>query len=157
MRKRIRDNQRSKLYAWERADLKTAWQILPGDNVPLGERGAQVLVNSIWMAEDRCFGPPPKVRVMGNRGRGSAWYDTIKLSSQYPTSQTRWYVIHELAHVIHLREGALVASHGPEFCELYAQLLDRHTAANYHHVVESMREARLKVSSFAMAAGSGKV
>lgn len=155
---KIRDSQRSKLYRWEREDLRTAWQVLPEDNTPLGERRAQELVNSIWESEERCagLGRPPKVRVMGNRGRGSAWYDIIKLSSTYLTTQTRWYVIHELAHVIHLREGAVVASHGPEFCELYAQLLDRHTTANYWHVVASMREARLKVSSFATAAGDRK-
>ena len=143
---RLRDFQRSRLYSWERADLKTAWQVLPEDNEPLGEAGAQELARTVWAREERCFGSPPMVRVMNNRGRGSAFRHEIRLSGSYRTTQTRWYILHELAHVIHLREGAVVASHGPEFCLLYAQLLDRYTSANFRDVVNSMRDAGLKVA-----------
>lgn len=144
--RKIRDSQRSKLYGWERAELKTAWLVLDKDNTPLGEAGAQALVNEAW--EDySSLGLPPKVRVMGNRGRGTAWFTYIKLSSSYSTTQTRWYVLHELAHVIQLRNRLNVASHGPEFCELYARLLDSHTTASYEHVIASMKDARLKVAS----------
>jgi len=145
-----RDFQRSKLYGWERAQLKTAQLVEPEDNVPLGEKGAQDLVREIW--RDFCpeLGVMPKVRVMGNRGRGCATGNWIKLSSSYATTQTRWYVIHELTHSIlerrrHYTEPP-IAAHGPEFCQLYAELLDRYSSAWRPKVLGSMKGAGLRLS-----------
>jgi hypothetical protein len=144
--KKTRDSQRSKLYGWERAELKTAWLVIDKENTPLGEAGAQSLVNRVWdeFADD--LGAAPKVRVMGNRGRGTARWTHILLSSSYRTTQTMWYVLHETAHVIQQRQRTELAAHGPEFCELYARLLDKYTAARYADVIASMKDARLKVS-----------
>ncbi len=146
--KRPRDSQRSKLYGWEGSELKTAWLVIDIDNTPLGEATAQRLVNMAWKEFSRRPDTAPVVRVMRNRGRGSASYNRILLSSSYLSTQTTWYVLHELAHVIMMRSFGLweFAVHGPEFCELYARLLDKYTAARYADVIASMKDARLKVS-----------
>ncbi len=144
--KKIRDSQRSKLYTWERDELKTAWLVIDKDNTPLGETGAQSLVNLAWDEFVGLIGGDrPTVKVAGNRGRGAARWSLILLSSLYLTSQTTWYVLHELAHVIQMRMEIQIAWHGPEFCDLYARLLDKYTAANYKHVIESMKESGLKL------------
>tara|TARA_R110002167_G_scaffold143958_2_gene333715 strand:- start:55183 stop:55632 length:450 start_codon:yes stop_codon:yes gene_type:complete len=148
--RRPRDSQRSKLYGWERAELKTGRLVQPEDNVPLGEKGAQDLVREIW--RDFCpeLGVMPRVIVMGNRGRGIAFPTLIKLSSSYATTQARWYVIHELTHSILDRRrhytDPQVASHGPEFCQLYAELLGRYSSARYAALIRgSMKGAGLKI------------
>jgi hypothetical protein len=145
--KKPRDSQRSKLYGWERSELKTEWLVTDKENTPLGEAGCQKLVNEAW-AEFAYLGKPPTVRVMGNRGRGTAGFSYIKLSASYLSTQTKWYVLHELAHVIITRITAYpkkqVAGHGPEFCTQYARLLDKHTAARFADVIASMKDARLK-------------
>ena len=147
--RRPRDSQRSKLYGWERAELKTGRLVDDRDNVPLGEKGAQRLVREIWYAYCPELGDAPLVRVMGNRGRGVAFPHLIKLSSSYATTQTRWYVIHELTHSIIARRTSYPAiepaAHGPEFCALYANLLHRFSSADRPLVVGTMRGARLKV------------
>lgn len=141
--KRPRDSQRSRCYKWENENLKGEWLILPKDNTPLGGIGAQLLVLEVWK-ELRCSGIEPTVRVKGNRGRGAARPGIILLSRSYPTTQTTWYVLHELAHMILWHSH--IAWHGPEFLEQYARLLDKYTAASYEHVVQSMHEAGLKTS-----------
>jgi len=150
--KKQRDSQRSKLYGWELAELGSAWLVTDKENTPLGEAGAQRLVNEVWAQEWAHLGSVPKIRVMNNRGRGTATGHLIKLSGSYRVTQTTWYVLHELTHSIQRRRRDLgpdswdLAAHGPEFCQEYARLLDVYTAARYGDVIQSMREARLKVS-----------
>jgi len=143
--KRPRDSQRSKLYKWELEKLKSEDLIGPEDNTPLGEAGAQKLVRETWAAYCPELGDPPTVRVMNNRGRGCGGSKKILLSGWYKTTQTRWYVLHELAHSITLRRKFSGAWHGPEFAALYANLLHRFTTANRAKIVGSMRNSRLKV------------
>jgi len=144
-----RDSQRSKLYGWERAELKTGRLMPHEDNVPLGEDGAREFLEHVW--SDYCpqLGKPPVIRVMGNRGRGSAWPHKILLSSRYGATQTRWYILHELAHVIRKRLPEASwdeAPHGPEFCATYLELLTRYTAGCGPKLQGSMQGYRLKVS-----------
>tara|TARA_R110000737_G_scaffold47134_1_gene67008 strand:+ start:1555 stop:1983 length:429 start_codon:yes stop_codon:yes gene_type:complete len=142
----MRDSQRSKLYGWENSYLETAKLVRAQDNVPLGEKGAQALVRDVWM-DFRHLGRMPSVKVFGNRGRGWANGTMIKLSSQYETTQTRWYVLHEIAHCIMIKGGKdHLASHGPEFCAVYADLLDKYSTGWRPELVGSMKGSGLKVS-----------
>ena len=145
--KRPRDSQRSRCYKWENTELKTAWLVIDKDNTPLGEIGARHLAQRVW-EELQLPGLTPLVRVMGNRGRGTSRPGIILLSSSYQTTQTTWYILHELSHAI-LSSRRDIAYHGPEFCDLYARLLDKYTAARYADVIESMKEAGLKTRNLA--------
>tara|TARA_R110002167_G_scaffold93122_1_gene249761 strand:+ start:12853 stop:13281 length:429 start_codon:yes stop_codon:yes gene_type:complete len=142
----MRDSQRSKLYGWELAHLESAKLLRAEDTVPLGEKGAQDLVRLVWL-DFRGLGRMPAVKVLGNRGRGWTNGTMIKLSSQYLATQTRWYVLHELAHCIMIKDGrSHLADHGPEFCAVYADLLDTYATGWRPELVGSMKGAGLKVS-----------
>ena len=136
-----RDTQRSKLYGWELAHLETARLLRAEDTVPLGEEGAQAIVQEVWM-DYRHMGRMPIVKIMGSRGRGWTNGRIIKLSSQYLATQSRWYVLHEM---IHSRQGHL-ADHGPEFCALYAGMLDEYATGWRPELVGSMKSSGLKVA-----------
>jgi hypothetical protein len=156
--RRPRDSQRSKLYGWEFSKLY-GWELsnLKTERLGLAEEfrtrlsvyETQELVYEVW----RSFAPVgtrvPDVRLMGNRGRG-AWFPSeweIRLSTQYDATCHAWYVLHETAHALMTARGldTNTASHGPQFCAAYANLLGRFTNLSRGDVVCSMRAARLKV------------
>tara|TARA_R110000737_G_scaffold144455_1_gene174630 strand:+ start:165 stop:602 length:438 start_codon:yes stop_codon:yes gene_type:complete len=142
-----RDTQRSRLYGWELAQLQSTTLLRAEDTVPLGEEAAQKLVIHVWL-DFRGLGRTPSLKVMGDRGRGWTNGTMIKLSSQYLDTQTRWYVLHEIAHCILIKGGKdHLASHGPEFCAVYADLLDKYATGWRPELVGSMKSAGLKVAS----------
>lgn len=147
---RPRDMQRSRLYAWERANLRDRDDFLPlSMRIAMTEKYAQDFVDVMWPRYGR--GVRPRVRIMGNRGRGCYKHHEheIRLSSRYAATCCAWYVIHEIAHAIvaKARMGNEWADHGPEFAALYAHLLATiGDAPSEPDIRDSMRVAGLKVA-----------
>lgn len=151
----MRDFQRSKLYSWEREFLKTGKLIGKDFNRPLGRILAQGLVDLVWREWMPHGYTAPIVEVKANRGRGSAWAQTILLSSKYETTQTAWYVLHESTHSMLMQKGrGDLSPHGAEFCALYSSMLHRFTDAKRAAIVSSMRAARLKVNGRLLKSGN---
>lgn len=142
-----RDFQRSRLYAWEQNYLHKDGLIPDWDRAPLTEAELEEQAAEVWDAYHKGTRPRPKVRVLGNRNRGSfCFYEwEIRLSRQYAPTRHRWYLLHELVHG--LQADAPVSPHGPEFCRLYAELLGRFTGGTEVEILTSMRKAGLRVDA----------
>lgn len=120
---RPRDGQRQRLYSAERTAFgqeywndPTDWETLTGVR-----RFVEEVTRSRWW---QSRGGPSEVEVRAGRkgqGRGRAHPDRGMISLPR-MAWRRWYVVHELAHLIAPRRAAW---HGPEFCRIYLAMLDR--------------------------------
>ncbi|WP_137917186.1 hypothetical protein [Hydrogenophaga sp. 2FB] len=130
---RPRDNQRSKVYAWERLASKTLVRMLNGErgvrrlDVPEFDTldQCQAFLNPIWSAERGRYGrarvPAPEI-ARPNRGQRSALAHDDHRITLPRWSRGRWVVLHEAAH----RLGPVDEAHGPRFVGILIGLLVRH-------------------------------
>ena len=120
---RPRDSQRKRVYESEKDAFGREYWLDEGDWVTLigVERFVASVTRSRWW---RARGGPAEVEVRrgrSNQRRGKAHPERAVISLPRFTWR-RWYVLHELAHLLAPRRAAW---HGPEFCRVYLALLDR--------------------------------
>lgn len=120
-----RDNQRSKVYQWERAAVKqitNASFYLP-DFETLEE--CEAFMNPIWRAERGRVGlarqqAPELSRNLWGQRRATAGHNhVIKLPKW---ARSRWVILHEMAHRLTPQDEA----HGPRFVGVLIGLVCRH-------------------------------
>lgn len=137
---RDRDNQRKRVYDWERAHV-------PGHDdgmdattrMPLEE--CRALVESV--AADYNLTPPV---VKDGRGRRNA------IGGQTTISLPLWarcvpIVLHEVAHTILLQKGQYGAAyHGPDFMRVFLDLLEKYAKLPLRELRSSAAKAGLRVA-----------
>jgi hypothetical protein len=113
---RSRDNQRTRLYRWERANL------FPGaQKLTLSE--AANLVRRICLD----YGVPVAQVRYGGSGRKAYSIADRNLISLPDWGMTDVVVLHETAHHILAKNRDGHEPHGPEYVDLYSRLLERYT------------------------------
>ncbi len=134
-----RDNQRSKVYAAERASgLCKFEQTIPDAelqdwvNAVLDRR----VIRSRWGART--------VEVKRTSGRGGATaYGTWRINAS-PGARNEYVMLHEIAHVLTPRD----AGHGPEYCGVLLFLVRNVLGKEAHAaLLEAMRKHRVKRSN----------
>lgn len=135
-----RDTQRSKVYAWERADI---WPdgISAQDHEPeMSLEECLIFIARVW--QDYTTAPPPRVR-QGRRGataRGGRYRITL------PTwAQNKWVILHELAHALLAYRQSIEPWHGPEFARHYIDLLATYLKVSKTELTRSARKRKIKV------------
>lgn len=152
---RFRDQQRSRLYAWERDMATKAARAVEGELVrskslfvPDDElhdlASCQAYVDRVWKAERARYGqgrrqPPVVVRPSWGQRRAIAHaYHQISLPR---TVRNRWMILHEVAHRLTPDDEP----HGPRFLGVLIGLLHRHAGYDADELLASAQEARLRV------------
>lgn len=135
--RRSRDNQRSRVYAWERE--QTRWFCKAGLEFDTIEDVA-VYMNPIWRSERGRYGrakvPAPALH-HGHRGQRSAIaYHSHKISLPR-AMRNEWVILHEMAH----RLTPVDEAHGPRFVGCLIGLLARHAGWDAAKLMESAEAA----------------
>jgi hypothetical protein len=130
-----RDSQRSKVYAWERECLR------PLDDEPLAIEECAALVAEVWAWHQGAAGEAPTVQAA--RGTRGFYLPALHKITLAPRARRRYYVLHEVAHAI-LPASKTLAWHSPEWCAVYARLLERF--GGWKSVRSSMRNAGIKLT-----------
>ena len=146
-----RDNQRSRVYAWERASARTLFRILDGDrairrlDVPEFEELAecQSYLDPIWKAERGRYGrarvPVPPIE-RPHRGQTSAKAHHDHRITLPRWSRSRWVILHEAAHRLVPDHEA----HGPRFVGVLIGLLARHVGYDANELMAMADEMGVK-------------
>ena len=109
-----RDKQRSRVYAWEDA------QVAPLDTSRIPFADAQGMVNAIWQELGLRY--PPRVAPLPAQAR-TRLADADRLTIRLPALTPSWCLLHELAHCLTTTMDGQSDGHGPRFVGIYAQLL----------------------------------
>lgn len=142
----MRDSQKQKLYDWERRF--TNQLVAEGRDdlvVDLPLDVCQRFVNKIF---DTYGIKPPTVKKHRYNDGATAHFWSFDYTITLPLGWAvlGWIVAHEAAHGLVSRLfGYGVASHGPEFCRVYANVLARFLNIDASRIEASMKEAGLKV------------
>lgn len=113
----MRDSQRSKVYTAE-----DVWRAA----LPLQVRYCEPLdvcqefLAGVWAALPGRFDDAPEV--LAGRSCASADIASITLGRKF---RNRPIILHELAHVLMIRDEIRAPDHGAEFCAVYVDLVDR--------------------------------
>ena len=114
-RKRLRDSQRSRIYASEKG-LRRGQRFL---DMRECQRYVDLVVASPWWQER--FGSRSRVQARDGRGRRHAGaYDHKRAITLPRWSRSELIILHELAHIATPLE---FAAHGPEFARNYLELV----------------------------------
>lgn len=120
---RPRDNQRSRVYKWERQEFN--W-----DNEMLSLAQCQQIINTEadWLG----------IEVSDGRGCRSALARISRKQIALPAwARKRWVVLHEIAHF--LAHDDRWAAHGNQFMQEYIRLLGKH----YRRDLEALRDSAI--------------
>lgn len=137
----LRDNQRSKVYAWEK-------DAAPAVELPYLDLKTDVreIVDSVG----RIYGIRRPIRLLDGRGRSNACYKP----GHYAIALPRWArtmpcVLHEAAHwVTHfLYVGKPYEAHGREFVAVYMYLLNRFHGVTIEHLARTANAAGVDFAS----------
>lgn len=122
---RPRDNQRSRVYEWERAAAKN----IDGRDFYSGEfetlEECEAFMNPIWRSERGRVGlaksktPELSRNLWGQRSASASSSNVIKLPKW---ARSRWVILHEMAHRLTPADEA----HGPRFVGVLIGLVCRH-------------------------------
>lgn len=148
---RTRDNQRSKVYAFEGRASKTLVRLLDGvsgirrHDVPEFETldQCQEFLNPIWTSERGRYGrarvPAPEI-VRPNRGQRRALAHDDHRITLPRWARSRWVVLHEAAH----RLTPIDEAHGPRFVGALMGLLVRHVGYDANELMALADEMGVK-------------
>lgn len=161
--KKMRDSQRSKVYAWER---EQPWWATRGyrmvsrrgnciSSVSSGPKGdpaqfisldeCQKLVDTLWASYPHQHSTTPAPDVRDGRGRRHACGSSRRISLPL-WARTTSVVCHELAHSICFRNGVQDPGHGAYFVGVYARLLSLAGLASEASVLRSAVDSGLKAA-----------
>jgi hypothetical protein len=139
---KMRDNQRSAVYAWEDRMFGPPMR----NNEPkLSLEECHALMLRAWERYTSNGSRVPTIK--DGRGRRRPCYRYDDHSIRLPKHARRpSQVLHETAHAIVRRKlGETVASHGPEFMRLYMDLLERFAGASPGLMVMHLYQGKRKV------------
>lgn len=159
--KEQKDSQKNKLYRWE-ANFFKVYEKMRKDGgwrkttLPhLKKLGATILTH-FRIPLDKVHITAEKIKSKTKLGVTRTYRDDAStISPTYSVVNvfdfTKDTLIHELAHVIvshrYAKKGQ-VASHGPEFCGIYAHVLGMFADFKEEDVVKSMKDSGLKVTKY---------
>jgi hypothetical protein len=132
-----RDSQRGRLYAWE--DRVVA----PRDGTLVERGAAQAMMDAIWA--DLGLRYPPRVERLPAQATATI-ASANRLCIFLPEQTPSFCVLHELAHAMTSTEDGRSDGHGPVFVGIYLQLLVRYMRLDAAELLESVREAGLRVA-----------
>lgn len=135
---RQRDNQRSRVYGWERAHIEKHF------TEPLQREGLQVFTNT---ALGLYSIGPVKIRTHAGRGRCAAFSYEIRYANGMWHKADLGCVLHESSHVIVRQTYPSAAGHGKEFMGVYINLLHAFGVADKQYLKATARAMRVKISS----------
>lgn len=139
---RVRDSQRSKLYAAEKAAYRwTHGELDPRFDVGSIE-GAQKIVEAVWASQTilneyvgtRARNVPLVVPAHGKRLNGCYQPDTNEIHLCREAG-LKWYVLHEAAHAL-VPGTSTRAWHGREFAACYLHLVRVYMGRGWSEVLE---------------------
>ena len=131
-----RDQQRSRVYAWE--DRVVA----PCDPSTVAFAGAQGMVDAIWSEMGLLY--PPRVERLPAQARCRI-ADADRLTIRLPQSVPSWCLLHELAHAMTTTADGESDGHGPVFVGMYVQLLARYLRLDAQALRDSLSAASVAV------------
>jgi len=131
-----RDYQRSRVYAWEQAEVAPYGRSL----VPFA--AAQGMVDAIWAESGLRY--PPKVEKLPRQSRRVLAHAT-RLVLRLPDALPCWCLLHELAHAMAATHEGESDLHGPRFMGLYLRLLLRYLRLPEAALLASLRAAGIDV------------
>lgn len=130
-----RDNQRSRVYAWERAVIGSDFYTPDFETLDQCEE----FLHPIWRAERGRYGhakaKPPVIsrNLWGQRSAtASLWGHELKLPRW---SRSRWVILHETAHLL-IRGNRRGGDHGPRFVGVLIGLAARHLGHDAQRLVD---------------------
>ena len=110
----------------------------------LVERGAaQAMMDAIWA--DLGLRYPPRVERLPAQATATI-ASANRLCIFLPEQTPSFCVLHELAHAMTSTEDGRSDGHGPVFVGIYLQLLVRYMRLDAAELLESLREAGLRVA-----------
>jgi hypothetical protein len=132
-----RDSQRGQVYAWE--DRTVA----PRDRSVIARSAAQAMVDAIWAELGLRY--PPRVEPLPRQATATI-ASANRLLVQLPEQTPSFCLLHELAHALSTTQDGQSDGHGPVFLGLYVQLLVRYLRLDRAALLDSLRDAGLRVS-----------
>jgi hypothetical protein len=132
----IRDRQRSRVYAWENAE------IAPLDGSKVAFAAAQGMVDAIWRELGLHY--PPRVEPLPAQTRRRL-ADANRLTIRLPALTPSWCLLHELAHALTTTMDGQSDGHGPIFVGIYVQLLRQYLRLSEAEMLHSLALAGIAI------------
>ena len=139
----IPDRQRSRVYAWEGANVAP----LDGSQIPFDV--AQGMVAAIWRELGLHY--PPRVEPLPAQAR-TRLADADRLVIRLPALTPSWCLLHELAHALTTTMDGQSDGHGPNFIGVYVQLLRRYLRLSEAELLASLAAAGVAINTNARPA-----
>jgi hypothetical protein len=134
----VPDKQRSRLYAWENAN------VAPRDTSQIPFAAAQGMVDAIWRELRLHY--PPRVEPLPAQAR-SRLADANRLAIRLPALTPSWCLLHELAHSLTTTMDGHSNGHGPIFVGIYVQLLRQYLRLSEPEMLDSLAAASIEIVS----------
>lgn len=131
-----RDAQRSRVYAWEDAE------VAPRDPGKVAFAAAQGMVDAIWAEQGLRY--PPRAETLPPQARRCLG-DATRLAIRLPPAFSSWVLLHEIAHAMSSTHDGGSDGHGALFMGLYAKLLTRYLRLPEAELLASLRAAGIAV------------
>ena len=132
---KIRDSQKSSVYAWENTI------VAPHDQNLVHFDSIQSVINWIWQQEGLQY--PPLIEKMPKQKHASG--DASRICLRFQEQTYTWIILHELAHAMTSNIDDLSNHHGSLFMGIYIQLLIRYLHLPYQEIVDSALSRGLKI------------
>ena len=132
------DRQRSRVYAWEDAN------VAPLDGQHIAFAAAQGIVDAIWQELGLHY--PPRVEPLPTQAR-TRIADADRITIRLPALTPSWCLLHELAHCLTTTVDGQSDGHGPSFVGIYVQLLQRYLQLDGTAMKQSLAAANVEVDA----------
>jgi hypothetical protein len=130
------DRQRSRVYAWEDAN------VAPLDRSKIAFSAAQGMVDAIWRELGLQY--PPRVEPLPAQARVRI-ADADRLTIRLPALISSWCLLHELAHCLTTTADGQSDGHGPDFMGIYVRLLRHYSRLSGAEMRLSLAAAAIDV------------
>lgn len=130
-----RDLQKNAVYAWERQN------VMPFDRNVVPFEQIESIVKYVWASEKLSF--PPLVEKLPSQARKGG--DGCRTKVRFQGATYTFIILHELAHALTGICTGETNKHGALFMGMYCQLLNRYLNLDFDKLVQSAKEAGLKV------------
>jgi hypothetical protein len=117
--------------------------VAPRDGTLVERGAAQAMMDAIWA--DLGLRYPPRVERLPAQATATI-ASANRLCIFLPEQTPSFCVLHELAHAMTSTEDGRSDGHGPVFVGIYLQLLVRYMRLDAAELLESVREAGLRVA-----------
>jgi len=149
----VRDQQRSKVYAWERYNCHKGYTKSNGFRGKLTEKQAEKLVKKAfdyWFRKDHSSRELPRVTFKGSYYQSASARNDIYINLPPWSLYEPSVVLHESAHAIQwrTRRSGLEydGGHGPNFCRIFIELLGHFEKHNRAELARSAKASKIKIT-----------